>query len=252
MWPSFPDYAPKTPCRSIGEPGVVRHEWTRRLLHVPGLASDLIERLWNEPDALIAEGQCLKDGGRCTVARYADSATPVVVKRFNNRSFKHRVTRSVLPSRGWRNWQGGHCLLAARVPVPQPLAFMETRWGPLRGRSFVVLEWLECKSLFDWLGEQQRTSDEIDAAARQMAQLQRAMAEARLTHGDLRPLNTVWHQGRLWLLDLDAVRWHRHDSSLNSDVTQDTERFLAEIARWPHWQTIFRQHLLPHWPMAPH
>src|SRR5690625_766117 len=73
----------------------------------------------------------LKHSKRSTVIRVELDATPVVVKRTNNPSVWTAVRRAVSPSRARRSWHAAALMAKIGVPTAQPLAFVETKWGPL-------------------------------------------------------------------------------------------------------------------------
>src|SRR5438552_9907627 len=107
------------------------------LWHDSSLPSSLVERLWNDPDQLIAHGSMLKDGDRCTVVRFDHDGRSMVLKRFNLKDQLHTAVHMLMRSRARWCWSNALALHAAGVPTPRPLACLdERRAGLLRRRSF--------------------------------------------------------------------------------------------------------------------
>ena len=52
----------------------------------------------------------------------------------------------------------------------------------------------------------------------------------RISHGDLKAANLIWHEGRVWLIDLDAVKQHRSDTAFARAWRSDRARLLRN---WP-------------------
>src|SRR6267142_2040483 len=103
------------------------------LWHDSSLPSSLVERLWNDPDQLIAHGSMLKDGDRCTVVRLDLDGRLLVLKRFNLKDRVHTAVHAFMRSRARWCWSNGLLLHAADVPTPRPLACLdERRAGLLR------------------------------------------------------------------------------------------------------------------------
>ncbi len=229
------------PAARPGEEAFVYATWSLHLEHTPDVDLGFLNRLLRNPDALVDQARNLKAGRRCTVVELPTDSGMVVVKRFNTRGLLHALGHAVLPSRASRNWQGGRALRQAGVPVPRPLAFLERRRGPFRGRSFAVMTREPGEPLFGWLNAPERQAEEVAAVARELKDYQRRMAQAGLTHGDFRPMNMLHDGQRVTLVDLDAVRQHRDPVKLQRSRHRDTHRFLEEAALWPAWHRLFAE-----------
>jgi len=69
----------------------------------------------------------------------------------------------------------------------------------------------------------------------------------RLTHGDMKATNFLWHDGRIEVIDLDALAPHRREAAFARAWRRDRARFLAN---WPADSPLLRW-LDRHLPEAP-
>jgi tRNA A-37 threonylcarbamoyl transferase component Bud32 len=187
----------------------------------------LLAPLIHDPDAWLEKGTALKRGRTATLARIEVTGTPLVIKRYNIKGPGHALSRCWRPSRAWHSWIAAHRLQFFGIATPRPLALVEQRYGPLRGRAWLVSEYCPGGSLATLLADGGDVPEDIIAAVgRVFCQL----AEARITHGDLKATNLLWHDGMIFLIDLDATRQHANASSFSKAWRRDRERFLKN---WP-------------------
>jgi len=203
---------------------------TRSLRRFVAVSRDdhaLLRALIDNPDAVLAEGQRLKSGGTCTVAGVQLGASRVVVKRYNLKHWRHALSRAWRPSRAWHSWREGHRLAFYGIATPRPLAVIEERLGPLRGRAFLVNEYCPGASLFDVLDAGQVPEPAMAAA---LLELFGQLHALRITHGDLKASNLLWDAGRVVLIDLDAMHQHTSPTGFARAWQRDRSRFLRN---WP-------------------
>ena len=180
-----------------------------------------------EPDALLAQGKILKDGGTCTVAALDLTGLNTVVKRYNLKNWRHALSRAWRPSRAWHSWREAHRLAFYGFATPRPLALLEERYGPWRGRAFLVTEFCPGPNLLEVLSAE-REPDAAQAAA--LLQLFEGLHRLHITHGDMKATNLLWHAGQVVLIDLDAMTQHRSSSKFQRAWRRDRARFLRN---WP-------------------
>lgn len=192
--------------------------------------ADLLE----SPDQAIAKGDILKDGNTCTVARVMRGERALVVKRYNLKDFRHALSRFWRPSRAWHSWVAGHRLAFYGIHTPAPLAMVEERVGPLRRRAFLVTEFCPGESLLQRLSPD-RIPDTYEAAA--ILDLFLTLFKLKISHGDTKATNFIWHEGRLAVIDLDAMIQHDSPAAFVRDWRRDRARFLRN---WPKSSALFR------------
>ncbi|MGE0811180.1 MAG: lipopolysaccharide kinase InaA family protein [Immundisolibacter sp.] len=186
------------------------------------------------PDAPFDDPQAvwLKRGRSASVVRLTLDGRDVVVKRYNLKDFLHRLRRFWRPSRAWQSWRAAQRLLLWGVPTPKPVALLEERFGPLRGRAFYVSEYARGEPLATALP----TADPPTRALllKNLCALLGTLARLRLSHGDLKATNLlVDNDNTLMLLDLDALRRHRRRDACFRALARDVARLRANWADQP-------------------
>ncbi len=183
--------------------------------------------LIDDPDRWMTEGETLKQGNTATVSRIRLGDALWVVKRHNIKGVAHAISRAWRPTRGWHSWLAAHRLQALGIATPRPLAIVERRFGPLRGRAWLVTE--SCPG-YDLRKLLDPSNLPDPALANALIDLFKALAAARITHGDLKATNLLWHDGRIHLIDLDSLTQHRRETSFLKAWVKDRSRLLAN---WP-------------------
>jgi tRNA A-37 threonylcarbamoyl transferase component Bud32 len=204
--------------------------------------SEAMAALLDAPDAAIARGRLLKEGNTCTVARVEVDGRALVVKRYNLKSPGHALSRCWRPSRAWHAWLAGHRLAFHGIATPAPLALIEERLGPLRRRAFLITEFCPGNDLLRYLSHQ-HVPDATEATA--IEGLFERLFHLKITHGDMKATNFLWHDRRLVLIDLDSVTEHRGERAFLRGWRRDRARFLRN---WPVDSVLYRW-LDAHLPM---
>lgn len=199
----------------------------KRFVSVLREAGPRLAGLLADPDAAITAGTRLKSGNTCTVARVNAGDASFVVKRYNIKNLRHALSRLWRPSRAWHSWREGHRLQLLGIATPAPLALIEERLGPLRRRAWLINEHCPGTSLAQHFSPE-RIPGEGEAAA--IVALFATLARERITHGDLKASNLLWHANRIWLIDLDACTQHRSEAAWRKAWQRDRARLLRN---WP-------------------
>jgi tRNA A-37 threonylcarbamoyl transferase component Bud32 len=186
-----------------------------------------LSTLLDDPDAAIAQGEVFKDGGACTVARVELGGRALVIKRYNLKNPFHALSRCWRPSRAWHAWLAGHRLAFHGIPTPAPLVLIEERAGPLRRRAFLITEFCPGNDLLQHLSPG-REPEAAEAAA--ITTFFGLLFRLRITHGDMKAKNFLWHDKRLVAIDLDTVIQHTGAAAFARAWQRDRARFLRN---WP-------------------
>ena len=187
------------------------------------------------PDAVIDGGELLKDGATCTVARVLVDRRELVIKRYNLKSLRHALGRLWRPSRAWHSWREGQRLQFLGISTPAPLALIEERAGPLRRRAWLICEYCRGPNLLTHLSPDCAPPS---AEARAILDLFESLCQQRISHGDLKATNLLWHDNRVLLIDLDAVVQHRTAAAHARAWRRDRARLLrnwspgSALHRW--------------------
>lgn len=189
--------------------------------------AEALAPLLADPDRRVAEGTALKLGNTCTVARVVVDGRPLVVKRYNLKNAGHALSRAWRPTRAWHSWREAHRLALLGIATPKPLALVEERWGPLRGRAWLVTEFAAGPNLLAHLAP---NAEPPTAEAAALRTLFETLHRERLSHGDMKATNLLWEHDRVVLIDLDAMCQHAGNASFRRAWHRDRDRFLRN---WP-------------------
>lgn len=188
------------------------------------------------PDQPFEQTPQLKDGGSSSVTLAQVGASQVVVKRYNIKGLGHWLTRFWRPSRAWHSWLAAQRLQFLHIPTPAPLAMIESRFGPLRRRAWLICEYCPGPNLLELFGAE---GDSVPSAqqAEALLTLSHRLSEARITHGDLKATNLLWYQDQIWLIDLDSMHAHSSDHTWRDAWRVDRARL---IRNWPQDSVMAR------------
>jgi tRNA A-37 threonylcarbamoyl transferase component Bud32 len=198
-----------------------------------------LRELLAHPDQWMQRGEMLKDGNSATVVRVVVDGRPLVIKRYNLKSPGHRLRRCWRQTRAWNSWHNAHRLLFEGLLTPQPVALIEERCGPLRGRAWFVAEYQSGEDLLT-LHRRHAPADQpwLDA---EVTDLFNGLARARLSHGDMKATNLLVTDKGLVVIDLDAMQMHSSQAACAQRLAQDRERFVrnweGELAE--HYRQLF-------------
>lgn len=174
------------------------------------------------PDAVMRSATLLKDGNSATVVRAMLDGREVVIKRYNIKGIGHWLRRFWRPSRAWVSWRNAHLLGLVGIDTPAPVAMLERRLGPLRGRAYYLCENVAAEELLDLAGRQPLSETQLNA----LRQLFAGLRAGHLHHGDLKAKNILIDDSRAWLIDLDALREIDSEQKFSHWHGRDVARFL--------------------------
>lgn len=100
------------------------------------------------------------------------------------------------------------------------------------------------QNLLEHLGE--AGSDLPDQqTANALQHIFKQLADARITHGDFKATNLLWHEGQVWLIDLDAMQAHDSEAGWRKGWGRDRARF---VRNWEDGSRLANQleHVIPH------
>lgn len=188
------------------------------------------------------EADVLKDDARSRVVRARIDGRDVVVKESHAKTWSKAFQRALLPSRAARGWHAAHTVEALGIPAAGPIAYVDIRHGPFRGRSWLVSEWVPGQDAVTCLTASSLSSDERKRLIHAMAEIYACMHRARVTHGDNRPENFIIHDGRPFLIDLDVTIRHPPWSFVcRRYMRKDVEGLLKRLRRHPELADEFRE-----------
>lgn len=221
---------------------------TRSVVHSAALPTDVAEMLRDKRiERLIFSAVPLQVKDRCIAARYDHPAGALLVKRCNWGDLS-RTIRSAWRTASARGcWKTGRKLIERSIPTPRPLACVEEKFGAIGYRSYLITEYIDGQSLYDCVHGGGAATSDLEHAARQVAEIWTRLVALRASHNDMKPENFIVDpSGRVWLIDLERVRFHRVGSRMRRRQQADVQTFLHPRA-WRNQsdvRSIFRQAFL--------
>ena len=218
----------------------IRSAFRQKLWYVDDLDADIVDRIWNCPDSLIDDGEMLKDGDRSTVVKLKSKGTPLTMKRYNAMSVGHSIIHGFMRSRSTWSWLNGHRVIACGLNTPKPMACLEIRFGPLKGRSFFVCEYVEGEILLDLVRDGDVDNGRLNTLAKPMKAIWHTLGQQKLHHGDMKATNFIVGQDdSLWMLDLDGMRKPLLDAWYKRQRAKDRARFMKNWRGLGECEAVF-------------
>jgi len=164
-----------------------------------------------------SDGSVLKPGNSATVVQVVIGGVTLVAKRYNITGTVQRLRR-IFKRRGKDAWRNGLRLAFLGIPTAKPLGLLETgpRWWP--GPAYVLMEQLGGRDLASLT-----SNGVIDRfTVQELSAIVGWFRMAGLSHGDFKSTNFVLHEGRLHVIDVDAVA-----------VGGERDDIVRLLANWP-------------------
>ncbi|UOP13542.1 lipopolysaccharide kinase InaA family protein [Pseudomonas palleroniana] len=194
-------------------------------------------RVLAQADVLLDQGHLYKTGGAATVAKVEVADRPLVIKRYNIKGFVHWLKRFWRPSRAWHSWREGNRLAFLGIATPKPLAVLEKRFLWLRGRAYLVTEFLPGPDIIERFAPYVEHGDAPENELLALDQLFAELIRERISHGDFKGHNLFWNEGRWAMIDLDAMCQHRSVASFAPAFARDRSRFMRN---WPSDSALYK------------
>lgn len=169
------------------------------------------DALFNRPDAIVLKNSPTTSA---LLLHTPELAWPVFVKRYNPKGHLFGIRYMLRRSRAQRAWQICRDLRARHVPVPDSLAFLESRrWGFLQA-SYLVTRAVSAAEGLDRFAEKRFAGWPLDkkrAFISRLAGLLKTAHGRGMVHGDLKAKNILvaadsGAEELFWFIDLDATR----------------------------------------------
>ncbi len=204
---------------------------------------EVLDRLLDDPDAFMRNGEMLKDGNTTTIVRVQSGDFDWVIKRYNIKSPWHFLTRCFRSSRAWKSWGNAHRLKISGIATPKAVAMVEKRIGPLRSKGYYVCEFvagLPAEAFFQ--ADTVPTSVEKQVAER-FVLLFTLFRKLNIYHGDCKSTNFLLKDNNPWVLDLDAMHECLSQATFERHFQVDRQRFLLNWQSQPELRRWFDENL---------
>lgn len=207
------------------------------------MASGKMLEFLADPDASLRQPgtRHLKQGNTCTLWLAHVDGRWLVVKRYNIKGLAHRLGRAFRRSRAAVSWKNAHRLGMYGIATARPVALLEQRLGPLRGRAWYVSEYVEGDAALQLCSQTTAPPAAVRADARQLVELLEQLAQCRISHGDMKGSNFIMAAGGPVMIDLDAMREHVSVWLYRRARRRDMQRFMRNWDGCPGVASLFRE-----------
>ena len=222
---------------------ICERSWRTFKVYDRAIASTGMVEFLADPDASLqhADAQYLKQGNTCTLWVTRVDGRQLVVKRYNIKSLRHRLGRAVRKTRAAVSWRNAHRLWMYGILTARPVALLEERWGPLRGRAWYISEFVAGDDAGTLCTATLRDQAGIEAAGQQVTGLLAQLALSSLSHGDMKATNFILSEQGAVVIDLDAMRRHVAPESFRRAQRRDLARFMRNWEDCPETKTMFTE-----------
>lgn len=224
---------------------IVKKNWFRHLIYhrqpVQEDLSDELDQLFSDPDAAIQSGELIKAGDKTTLAKVTINNTELVIKRYNIINHWHGILTAIKVSRAHRCWVYAHVLKDLGLDTAEPVAMLENRFGPFKKTSYFVMRYCQGNPGRNELA--QATPEQLDRYMKTLSDDLHVLHQNKITHGDLKATNYLWHDDHWVWLDLDATRQHSLLRRFTIAWYRDMHRLLRNWENLPQIKKSAFEHI---------
>ncbi len=196
--------------------------------------SPRMQRLLKDIDGYIAKPlKVLKDDPTSTVVVVEVDGHKLVIKRANTKDWMHVLRRFFSASRARKNWHYAHQLLKIGVKSFKPVAIKELRFGPLKGRSYLITTYIEGINARQFFEKTALKDASAQRVANNIVKMIDNLAYHWLSHRDLNLSNIILVNEEPWLIDLDSMRHHLCKPMARRGAKRERARFLENWCEAP-------------------
>jgi tRNA A-37 threonylcarbamoyl transferase component Bud32 len=183
----------------------------------------------------------MKSGRSSTVVKVSIDNRPFIIKRYNIKNIFHWLRRCLRPSRAIKSWRLGLRLSLLGIATAKPVAVMEKRFLGLRGKSYLLMEFIEGEHSGEYFAGTVRDTDTAATTASKIVAMLENLAKMHLTHGDLKMTNILFAKQSPILIDLDGMCEHRTAWSFKNAFHKEIKRFMKNWRDRPTIYALFEQ-----------
>jgi len=207
------------------------------------LATPVLLQLLADPDASLkqTDAHYLKQGNTCTLWSIKVDGRQLVVKRYNIKSLAHRISRMLRRTRAATSWKNAHRLAMYGILGARPVALVERRFGPLRGKAWLIMEYVSGDDITRLCKDPRPDHQTSRRVVRGVTALLAQLAQCRISHGDMKGTNFIQSPRGIAVIDLDAMREHLSDSGFQKRRRRDLQRFMRNWIPCPDIDALFRE-----------
>lgn len=185
--------------------------------------SPMLREVIQDPGRRLNDPSCriIQDNFKSKLGIIRVDGDDLVIKYHHYKNRLHQLRRYFRPTRASKNWYYAHLLRDGGIWVPDPVACIETRIGPLRGESYFIYAYVRGTNGEVYFRRHRRNLDAAGHGMDMVVDLVQRIAAMGLIHGDIRMSNLIFKDGRICLLDLDDIkprRWYQSARTRERDL----------------------------------
>ena len=188
-----------------------------------------VEDFVRQLDALMRQGQVLKNDPSSLVSRVFWNGQDVVVKRYNHRGLWHSLRHTIKGSRAKRNWRSAQRLISLQITTPAPLAYVDQYRGLLLWQSYFVARFVPGPQVRQVFQDETVGAAQRQAVHDQVLKLLAVLAAHGISHGDMKHTNLLFDGRGIVLMDLDAMRIGGIPWLRRCRCRRDMNRYLRDL-----------------------
>ncbi len=189
--------------------------------------SPLIRHILKNPDLALSDPECqiIKSDNTTTVGLIFQDSYKIVIKRYNTKNTWHRLRRTIRRSRAENCWHFTRTLRSLDISVAPAVAWIQEIQVGLKGRSWFVSEFVDGISCLDHL-KRDVPHAKIEKTLGEIVGILCKLRDKHISHGDLKATNILLSDHGPVLIDLDAMRQHKTETTYRQAARKDINRFL--------------------------
>ena len=197
------------------------------VVHARDIYCSSLESFVGDPNSYIKKERLMKDGNSTTVAEFNFDGKICVIKRYNLKSLWQKMKYLFKPSRAAKCWRNSLMLRMLGVETPRPFMIIEERlFGLLRQKAYFVCEKIEAPNLMEYFEDKKLKNSELVQIIAKFRNLFQIMIDYKISHGDMKASNFIFHNEQLIVLDLDGMKRHKSNRSFKKAIMKDFNRFM--------------------------
>ncbi len=196
--------------------------WIRLVCEKSFYASEL-QAVFDNPDSFLC-GQdtlVLQNNFKSRIGIIKVNSKKLVIKRHNYKSRWQQFKRYFRQTKSSKSWYYSRLLKENGVSIPQPIAYLEKRFGPFRGISYFFYEYAEGIQGEEYFRQMSHSPEKVESAMAGILATVDTIKSLHLIHGDIRLANFIFNGEKSYLIDFDDVRprnWYKPQSMKDRDM----------------------------------
>ena len=223
-------------------------KWWHNRVYDRTLESAELIKVLIEPDVSLQypDTRILQQGDDSTLWLSRIGERRIVVKRYNVNGMWQGILRAVRDSGAAVSWRNAHRLVQYGIATARPVALVEERFGPLRGRAWYLSEYVagETAAVLCEAGEAAETSGS-GAVISALASLLQQLKRCRICHGNMDASSFILAEHGPVVIDLDAMQEYSSRFVFRRHWRTDMRNFMRNWDACADVAAMFRELLKP-------